>query len=475
MWMLAQNVLARGCGILSQLALAALLRPEDFGLIGITYSITTVIAAVINVGIDDVILQRRQALRLWSEPAFWISLIFGIAASLLVLAISPLAALVYKSPELSGLLAILALSMPIGAMSSVPAMIMRARMQFGVTAVYGTVETLVTALMTVILAWYNFGAYSFVIPAPIMAAVRVVVWWHFAHFKINFRPQPGRWKYVFKNTTAVFLTRSLITVMNQGDYLILGLLASKASVGIYYFGFRLAAQPVWALAGNLSSVLFPALVQLKNQPERQAWAAVQASTLLSFCVMPLAFIQAAVAEPLITSFFGNRWVLSIPIIQLLSIGLALDAISWIAGSFLSARGEFVAGLRYVIVQMPIFFVLVGIGAALDGSFGVACTIFLFYAVTQPIYVHLVYRRVGVTARQVALIYVRPIAYAAFAAGTGLTLSLLPGLAGRPLLRATVIAAAAAAVYAALVRVLSPDVWGELQGRILGVSSRVEVT
>jgi len=113
----------------------------------------------------------------------------------------------------------------------------------------------------------------------------------------------------------------------------------------------------------------------------------------------------------------------------------------------------------------VFFVLVAIGAALDQAIGVACAVCLYYAVTQPLFVFAVYRRVGVTARQVAGIYLWPTGCAAAAVGAGLALSKLPAFATHPLMRAAIICAVAGPAYAALVRWLAPDVWRELSGRI----------
>jgi len=464
-WMLAQNLVARACSVLSQLVLAALLQPADFGIIGLTYTVTNIAAALTNVGLDDVVLQRERALRLWLGPAFWISLGLGLAAGLLVVAVSPVAAAIYKAPDMIGLLAILALGMPIGALGTVPAMVLRARMQFGVLAIYGTLETVGQVLMTVALAWYGFGAYSFVVPGPILSALRAIVLWRLTVSKPDLRPQRTRWKYVIGNTTVNFANRVLISLINQGSYIVLGLFGSQASVGVYYFGFRLAAQPLFTLAGNFTTVLYPALVQMKSDPERQNRAVLNASTLLAFCVMPVSLIQSAVAEPLISRFFDQRWAASIPIIQLLSIGLAFDAISWVAGTLLSARGEFRAGLRYVVLQLPVFFVFVTLGAVLQQAVGVAWAVCAFYVVIQPIYAFYVFRRIGLTAWQVALLHLEPAVYAAAATGVGLAVSELPFLADAPLLRAVVIGAVGLPLYAALVRWRAPEVWGALRDRM----------
>jgi PST family polysaccharide transporter len=470
-WMLAQNVAARACSLVSQLVLASLLLPAEFGLIGLTYTVTSVAATLTNIGIEDVLMQRQRALRLWTGAAFWIILGLASLAGLLVVAASPLAAAAYKAPELVGLLAVAALAMPINALASVPGMIMRSRMQFGTLAAYGTLEMFAQSLLTVIFAWAGLGAYSFVIPAPILAVARALVFWRLANSGVSLRPMRKRWKYVVNNTAAVFLTRIIVTFINQGDYIVLGLIATQDVVGGYYFGFRLAAQPLWILAGNFSGVIFPALAQLKGDPKRQGDAALKASNLLSFCVMPLAMLQAAAAAPLVISLFGDKWLTSVPIIQLLSIGLAFDAVSWIAGSLLNARGEFVAGLRYMMIQAPLFFLLVTIGAKLDQAIGVAWAVCAFYAISQPIYVWAAYRRLGIGARAVAMIYLRPTAYAGVAVGLGLLASMPPWFDAHQLLRVLVIGVVGTGLYAVLVRWLAAEVWGELRDRAIGALRR----
>jgi PST family polysaccharide transporter len=469
--LLAQNAVARLSGLLSQLLLALLLVPADFGVIGLTYSVSNVAASLLNVGLDDVVLQRHTRMRLWTGPAFWMSLSLALLAAALVVLVSPLAAILYRSHLLIGLLAVLAIAMPVNALAAVPTMLMRARMQFRVIAIYGAIEIVAMAALTVLLAWAGFGAYSFAIPAPLAAIARATVFWRLAPVSVSLRPHWRRWKYLLGNTGAAFASRVIIAVIGQGDYVVLGILDTHHVVGIYYFGFRLAAQPLWMLAGNVASVLFPALVQLKSDAVRQAQTALRASKLLAFCVMPLAFLQAALAAPLIPFCFGQKWAASIPIIQLLSVGLALDAVGWVAGALLGARGEFSAGLRFCIAQLPLFFPLVWIGALAHGAVGVAVAVCAFYAVTQPVFVWSVYRPVGITFSQIAAIYLRPICLAAIATGAGLLLASPSGLAASPLARAVLIAAGASLTYGALVRLFAPDVWIELIRRVRGVLPR----
>lgn len=471
--MLAQSIAGRACSFLSQLALAAFLLPVDFGKIGLAYTVTSLVAVLANVGIDEVALQRGRALRLWIGPVFWMTLGLGVIAAVFVMAVAPFAAAAYGAPNIIGLLAFIALAMPIGALASAPGLLLRARMQFGFVAAYSTLEVVAQAALTVGFAWAGFGAYSFVLPGPLLAAIKAVVWWRVAGMRTGLRPQVRRWRYITGNTAVVFVTRSLVALVSQGDYIVLGLIASQDVVGIYYFGFRLAVQPLWMLAGNFSNVLLPALVRLNSDPARQLRASLDASMLLSFCVMPLAMLQAAVAAPLIASLFGEKWAAAIAIIQILSVGLAFDAVSWVMATLLSARGDFRTVAVYALIQTPLFFAVVVGGAVWEGAVGVAWCVSGFYVVTQPFFVIRTYKRLGITAQEAFSIYARPILFS----GMAFALAVLAStFTVHPLSRVLIILVLGGAFYAVLVHWLAPEISLTIRDRIKAAFKRsTEIT
>jgi hypothetical protein len=104
------------------------------------------------------------------------------------------------------------------------------------------------------------------------------------------------------------------------------------------------------------------------------------------------------------------------LVQILSVALAFDAISWIAGCLLAARAEFRNAFRYSVLLSPVFFVLAYVGARLDGAEGVAICVAAFYALVTPYYSYLVFKRVGITVRDLASFYIYPAAAAALTMG-----------------------------------------------------------
>ncbi len=469
----AQSAVQRFVSFGSQLALAALLRPADFGLIGLATGIAGIVQSMTDVGVEEVLVRRRRRFDIWCAAAFWTMLALLSASGLAIAAIAPFAAIAYHAPGLRGLLLVLAISMPLGAFSVVRGVALRAELRFGFLAAWGSTESLLQALLTVGFAAGGLGAYSFVLPVPIVTVARATA------FRAMWRrpvvvwrlPRPRLWRSLIGVSGVTFASKLCMSMIGQGDYVTLGLIAGHAAVGEYWFGFRLAAQPLFILAGNLSGVLFPTLVTLDRDRARQGEAAFKASRLLSTLVMPAAFCQAAIAAPLIDQFFARNWSGSVPVIQLLSVGLGFDAVSWIAGSLLAARGEFSTLLRRLVVQLPVFLLLAAAGARTDGAVGTAASVAFYYVATQPIFVWSVFRTLGVKPRAIASLYLKPAALGAVAVGAGmLAASLLPH--GFRIERAVLIAVVTIALYAPLLRWLQPEVAIEIADRIRPFAGRL---
>ncbi len=462
----AQSAVQRLVSFGSQLVLASLLMPADFGLIGLAGSIAGIVQAVTDFGVEDVLLRRHRRFDLWSGPALRVMLVLLTAAGLTIAASAPLLARAYHAPALTGLLLVIAVSTPLPALSALAGVRFRAELRFGFLAAWASGETIVGALLTILFASRGLGAYSFVLPPAILALARAVAW-NLGRprgiGRVTRRRSRTLWRCLVGTSSYTLGAKFCWALLGQGDYAVLGFVAGHAAVGLYWFAFRLAAQPLYVFAGNLSSILFPTLVAIGNDRERQGRAALRAARLLSACVIPAALIQAAVAGPLVDRFFAARWSGSVPMIQLLSIGLGFDAVSWIAAALMSARGEFRTLFLRMLVYTPLFLLMVSCGARLGGAIGTAAAVALYYVTTQPLFVWSVFRTLGVTRCDVAGLYLIPLLSGGLAAGAGLAVaSSLPHAA--LLARATLIGATGLLVYLPLLRTLQPEVWHEIVGR-----------
>ena len=475
--LLAQNLVARGIGLGSQLILARLLLPRDFGLIGLTYTVTGIVALISNFGVDDVLVHKFSRFSELRGTALWISFGLGLVAGMCVMAIAPVAALAFHAPQIVGLLAFPASAMPIGALASVPNAWLRSKMRFGTLSLTTTAEFVASTALTLLLAWRGYGAYSFMIPMPMISLARVLTYWLLTRLKSDLSFDLHLWAALFKTSSINSLNRLCSGLIGQGDYLVLGLFASKASVGFYYFAFRLAAQPFWMLANNFTNVVLPVLVRLKDSPERQRDVVLRASRMLNAALMPVAVIEAGVARPILHVLFGHKWDRSVIALQLLSLGLAFDATSWIAAGLCNSRGEYSHVFKFLARSTPLFFILVTIGAVAFRENGVATAVMFYYIVSQPPFVIATFRKIGITARQTLMLYLSP--FIAAAAPTALAVLGTDALFSRStdILKVALVSGVGAVSYMFLVRLTMPDIWNEGIARltsILRLRRRLEV-
>ena len=427
MWLSLQNVIGRLIALLSQFVTAAILSPRDFGLIGLAFTVSAAGAVLVNFGVDSVLLQRHRALRLWLGPAFWCTFGLGILGFMVVLTISPIAARIYHAPAIPLLAGIVALSMPVTALGAVPSILLRSRLRFRHFATICFVEILGIQGLTVLLAYTGFGAMSFAIPLPVVAVCKTIALWYCTRPDIRGGlVRVRRAKYLMGNSAAVFGTSVVQALISQGDYVALGLFGTETVVGSYFFAFKMASQPLLLLASSLSGALIPTLSSLRHSPRSQGHAAIRAAKMLGLVIMPVAVLQAALIEPATHIVFGAKWEASIPLMQILSIGIALDAIAWVAAALLTSRGGFRKQFLYTVTCAPVFFAFIAVGAREGLALGVAVDVECYYAVVAPAFSYAVFRKDGLTFARLAWIYLLPGGLAALSAGGALEATALLG-------------------------------------------------
>lgn len=471
-WLLAQSGGARVIGFFSQIILARLLLPADFGDIAMASSVSAVITAVVGFGSDDILVSRSRRLRMWLAPAFWTSLFFSLVGAATLLAVGPAAARLYRSHRVPELLAVLALGMPLNTLSSVPAAYLRSRLRFRFLAAYGTAEFLAVQVATILLAWCGFGPFSFVVPNPLAALLRATVMWHVAQPPMTWHLRRSQILIFLHSGAAVFGQQLITSLRNNGDYILLGAFASKASVGLYFMAFKLAAAPVYTLVSGMSGVLFPALAQLRGEPRRQFAAALTASRVIALAVIPLSFLQAGIAIPFIHRFLGQKWLGAGPIFCILSVGLSFDVVPCVAGALMTANGKFKENWVWSVRSILLFFVLIGIGCIAGGAEGVALGVAVFFVVFGPLYSYYALHQFGASAQDIAGIYLPPALCSTAAVGLGLLVSRLPLIRDREVETVLVVCLVVVAVYGYTIRRISPTAAQQTMEKVSLVLRRV---
>lgn len=475
LWAATQTIGIKVVSLLSQVILARILLREDFGKVALAYTFIAFISLLQHAGIRESLIRRYEHYRRWANPAFWMSLALGLVAAMLMVIAARVARVLYQDPDLSGLIYVVAMSMPFVAVSGVSMAKLQAQMRFRALAAIGVMDAVGAATLSIIFALAGMGAYSFVLPHPILAVARLTWLSYLARPPLRWNPQFRRWRFLFAEGGLILVALALMTMISQGDYVILKLISqSTEEVGIYYFAYVLSVQTVVMISTSLGNVLLPVLSELQHDPQRQAKAYFRVARLLAVISVPACLLQSLLAGPLVRAVFSAKWIPSIPLIQILSIAMAVRMISASAHSIIKAQNRLRAYALFAAVYAAGFIAIVCFTTSMGGATGTAWGVMICVIVFENAFLYITMVPGRGTMMDVLKVYGAPslVSVVAIGAAAGATY-VIPAMPARDWIVMVSACAVTAAVYLPLIRKFAPDQWFELTARARPIGSRAK--
>jgi O-antigen/teichoic acid export membrane protein len=464
-WMLGQTLVAKVVSFLGTILLARLLTPTDYGVVSLAYAAAAIPGILRDAGLQSILVQRQQHLKRWINPVFWMSLALGAFTMLVMMATSPLAARWLNEPRLIPLLSIMGVGALTASIGTVPQALTMIQLRFRFQAMLALGTAVLTMALNVLLAWCGWGPYSFIVPLVVVSALRTAAFWAAASFTVRWTLDLRRWRYLVSDSGMLLLTQILYVLVANGDYLILGsrYRDDKNVVGQFYFAFNLSWQMLVLLQVNLATVLFPALSKLNAEPDRQTQAYLRSARLLALIGVPACFLQAALARPGMMLIFPSKWGPAIPIMAVLSLGMAIHVVGLTYFNLAQAQGRFRLVLVTSFVTAILFLIVVALAAQHGHGFAVATAEAIFFAMIDPLWLWTVVRRnVQKAAWEIARIFLAPVAAAALAFGLALAVArVCPESRAGNIEKMVVISGVAFFCYLPVIRKLAPEPWAEL--------------
>jgi O-antigen/teichoic acid export membrane protein len=471
-WFSAQMIGGKIVALAGQLALASLLDARAFGLWAQVFTVAMFATLIQQGGLHEILIQRHGRIDRWATPAFWMSMGFGLLAGLFMVGAAPVVAFLYDEPDVIGLILVAAIAQPLHGLGLVPGAFLYNRMRFKLLACVGWMLTLVQWSLCVVLATRGWGAYSFIIPLPVIALIRTGLFWAMARPSIGRSMMISRWRFLIGSNLTLLATGAVSMLVDQGDRIILSMANTAAVVGIYHFGFLLSMQ-IRTFGAPLYHVLLPVLSRIQDDQARQAEAFLRVARALMALVLPVSLVMAAAAGPLFRAALPAKWAESVPVFQALAVSAGF-AITWsLTRSLLLAQGRFRTALMTLIASAAVFLAAVAVAAKFGGATTVAVTVAGAYAVAAIFCVKVAVTPAGTTLLQIIGVYAAPAAAALLAALAAMGVDhLIPSMPARDWVSLLVLTLVGLALYIPLIRLFAPRTCGELMERFEGLVGRL---
>jgi PST family polysaccharide transporter len=258
------------------------------------------------------------------------------------------------------------------------------------------------------------------------------------------------------------------SVSRNVDNLLVGRFQGPQALAFYGLAYRLLLLPVQLANTTVGSVLFPVFSRLADDRVSLGVELRRATRILAVLFLPTMLLVSAAALQLVLLIFGRAWLPAVPIVQVLAVAGALQAIYQPSTSpLVLALGESRLNLRYAWLTTGT--ATIGFIAGLPfGPFGVAVGYTAATGLMVPVQWLIRRRLLGMTLRSQALSIIPGIHIAAWATAAYFAVSAI--IPGRNLLILGIGTSVAAVVALVVLRFIHTPLWIEflrLASRMIG--------
>lgn len=363
------TALAKYSGIVIGLGLSAvlsrLLTPGDFGVIAVATVIIVFFNVFSDMGLGSAIVQKRDLSQNDYNSIFSITVLTGIVLAGIFFGSSWIIADIYEDNRLIVICQVLSAQILFGTWNIVPNSLLVHDKMFKFIGIRTLAVQFGLAGIAAGAAFWGFGVYTLLIN-PVGGALITLI--------LNFVKKPS--KFLFHPNFSVIkkiagysgytFGFSLINYFSRNlDTLMIGRVFGMTPLGFYEKSYRLMLMPVQNLTFVITPVLHPLLADYQHNIKQQWEKYSKVLKMLSMIGFPLSAYLFFTANDLILIIYGNQWVPSIPVFQILSLTIGFQIVGSTTGSFYMASNN-----TKLLFYVGLINTLVNIGGLFIGIYGI---------------------------------------------------------------------------------------------------------
>lgn len=368
-WMVLMRLLVRAIGLVSTIILARLLVPEDFGLIALATSIAFAVEILGQFSFDVALIRDGRAGRDHYDTAWTLAVIRGVLFGLLIAALAHPMSIVFNDGRLANIICIFAGTIALEGFQNVGVVNFRKNMQFGREFMFMVSQKLVSFCVTLILAvlWREYWA---LVAGIVFGSVTATVLSYVMH---EYRPRfcLREWRALIGFSKWLLINNVLNFFSSRLDVFIIGRSFGAHDLGVYNVSSEIAALPTTELSAPIQRAIYPGLAKIAGDLERLRQSYVDGVSVLLMLAVPAAAGITVLADPIVRTLLGEKWLDAIPLLQILSLNGLIKLGGANAASVLLALGRPKVITKLLVLQIVLLGPVLVAGIWIGGLTGAA--------------------------------------------------------------------------------------------------------
>lgn len=321
------------------LILARLLSPEAFGLVALANVFLAFMKIFLEQGFAQALIQRQEIEPEHLDTAFWTHVISGILLTVISFTCAGLVAAVFKQPQLTAIIKCLSFVFTINSLSHVQKALLARKFAFKVMAVRALIGIIIGGTVGIVMAFLGFGVWSIVSQQLVDVTVEVMVLWGASNWRPRLSFSGTHFRELYRFGINILGFQFLNFFNRRTDDLLIGYFLGEVALGYYVVAYRILQVMTQLLVSTSKQVALPTFSRLQTDLSRLRQAFYQATQFTSSIAFPSFFGVIALAPELVIFLFGDKWLASISVLQVLALAGILQSIAFFNGSVFMAVGK----------------------------------------------------------------------------------------------------------------------------------------
>lgn len=383
-WSFVQRFGKMGISFASNIVLARLLTPDDYGTIGMLMIFIAVANTFVDGGFGSALIQKKEPTKEDYSTIFWWNMFLSVVLYGLLFLGAPAVARFYNLPLLCDVLRVQGIVLIINALSIIQQNQLRKQLKFKRLATVTVISATLSAGIAIILAYMGWGVWALVAQQLMLSGFTAILLWILNKWYPAFVFSKESFKQLFGFGGFILVSNLINTFCDNIQGLLLGKFATSSTLGLYTQARKLEEISSTSISSIVNQVAYPVLSQKQDDKIALINIIRKFVTLIATFVFPLMLYLILIAEPLITFLYSERWIECVPYFQILCIaGLAI-CLQSINLNAIAAIGKSKIMFKWTIVKRVSGLILNIGGLLLYGVYGLlfggVLTAFLLYTI-----------------------------------------------------------------------------------------------
>lgn len=360
-WTALQKYIMMFVTFLSDIILARLLDPHDFGCIGMLAIFVFLAETFIDGGFGTALIQRKQPTQEDYSTVFFWNICMSVLLYIILFFTAPAISRFYNIPLLCSILRVQGLVLFVYAFNIIQRSLLIKALNFKTISIVTVVSSIIALTVTILMAYNGMGVWALVAKNLLTTALTSAFFWFYLKWRPTWMFSWKSFKDLFDFGFYMFLSHLVTRFSTSLQGLLIGKIYNPTTMGYYSKAMGTEHMASSSISQILDQVTYPLYASIQDNLLGMRNMVKRLTMSLSYVTFPLMFVLLLTAKPIFVLLYSEKWLPSVPYFQVLclaGLGTCLQSVNF---QTISAIGKSKVTFIWTFIKR-----LVGIGLVVGG-------------------------------------------------------------------------------------------------------------